>query len=39
MTSPWDLSQELEFFTGKAPLFPLPNIVFYPQVVFSVAYL
>lgn len=33
MNSPYDVSQELAAFTGKAPLFPLPNVVFFPHIL------
>jgi len=33
MDHPFDLSSRLDNFSGRAPLFPLPNIAFFPHVL------
>jgi Lon protease-like protein len=33
MSNPFDLSKQLEAFTGRAPLFPLPNVVLFPHLL------
>lgn len=33
MASPFDLSSQLQGFTGSAPLFPLPNCVLFPHIL------
>lgn len=33
MSHPFDLDRQLENFSGRAPLFPLPNVAFFPHVL------
>ncbi len=33
MSSPFDLTHELQGFSGTAPLFPLPNTAFFPHIL------
>ncbi|QDT37498.1 LON peptidase substrate-binding domain-containing protein [Stratiformator vulcanicus] len=33
MEHPFDLSSQLENFSGRVPLFPLPNVAFFPHVL------
>jgi len=36
MARPFDLPEQLENFSGLAPLFPLPNVAFFPHVLLPV---
>src|SRR5262245_53587958 len=33
MTGPFELPAELEHFSGRIPLFPLPNLVLFPHIL------